>query len=92
MRKGLPWWGKELEDQRKEVRRLENNKKNDMEAFKTALTTYNKMVRRSKRKSFVKFSDAVPLDLGRYLVKTTQMDWELCYGLMDRASSGKRKR
>lgn len=57
-KRDVPWWGKELEVMRKEVRKLEN-KKGDRCKFKEALTEYNKAIRRLKRKSFRKFSEEI---------------------------------
>jgi hypothetical protein len=48
VKKDVPWWEKKHEDLLKEVRKLENNKRNDREAFKTALTTYNKIIYHSE--------------------------------------------
>jgi hypothetical protein len=49
--------GKGLQKQKKEVRRLQNKKKDNRVKFKRALTAYSKEIQRLKRKSFVRFSE-----------------------------------
>jgi hypothetical protein len=48
VKKDVPWWGKWLQEQRREVRRLQN-----------ALTAYTKKIRRLKTKWFVIFSEEI---------------------------------
>jgi Endonuclease-reverse transcriptase len=58
VKKDVPWLEKELENLRKKVRRLEN-KKRERATSKATLTTYNKAIRRLKRKSFVRFNEEI---------------------------------
>jgi hypothetical protein len=48
-----------LQEQRREVRILQNKKKVNRGEFKLAQTAYNKKIRRLKRKSFVRFSEEI---------------------------------
>jgi hypothetical protein len=59
VKRDVPWWGKGLQEQRREVRRLQNKKKDNRAEFKRALTAYSKEIRRLKRKSFVRFSEEI---------------------------------
>jgi intergrase/recombinase len=59
VKRDVPWWGKELQEQRREVRRLQNKKKVKRAEFKRALTAYSIEIRRLKRKSFVRFTEEI---------------------------------
>jgi hypothetical protein len=59
VKRDVSWWGKGLQEQKKEARRLQNKKKVNRVEFKRAITAYSKEIRRLKRKFFVRFTDEI---------------------------------
>jgi hypothetical protein len=57
VKRDLLYWSKGLQEQRREVKRLQNKKKVNRAEFKRSLTAYSKEIRRLKRKSFARFSE-----------------------------------
>jgi ribonuclease HI len=57
----VPWWNETLERKRKEVRRLYNQSRanTDKQDYKKSLTEYYKMIRKSKRRSWVGFCEGI---------------------------------
>lgn len=57
----VPWWNETLERKRKEVRRLYNQSRatNDQQLYKRTLTEYYKMIRKSKRRSWIGFCEGI---------------------------------
>ncbi|KAJ8913784.1 hypothetical protein NQ315_002690 [Exocentrus adspersus] len=59
--RGASWWNKKLDKKRKEVRRLFNRAKNsgNWDQYRSALTDYNKEIRRAKRESWRRFCESI---------------------------------
>lgn len=59
--RGTSWWNRKLEKQRREVRRLFNRAKmsGGWDEYRTALTKYNKDMRKTKRESWRRFCESI---------------------------------
>lgn len=60
-KRAVPWWNSKLEKLRSKTRKLFNKAKRtlDWEAYREALTVYNKEIRKSKRETWKKFCEDV---------------------------------